>query len=327
MKQNNRKIACMLAVGAMMLPATILSASAAPAVSVQSVQQAAKVFGTVTDGKEPVIGASIRVKNGNQGTITDMDGNFKLDVAPGTELLISYVGYKDVTVKAAANMNIVLEEESTALNEVVVTALGIKRERKALGYALSEVKGEELQKAKETNVINSLAGKVAGLIVQNTAGGASGSTRVLLRGNTELTGNNQPLYVIDGVPLDNTNFGSADTNGGYDLGDGISAINPDDIENMTVLKGPAASALYGSRASHGVILITTKKADKDKISVEYNGSLTFDVQSTQWDNIQQTDRVILVHIFVLLLVVQTPAGVPRLTTSMLNIGIIQSVLS
>ena len=287
MKQNNRKIACMLAVGAMMLPTTILSASAAPAVSVQSVQQAAKVFGTVTDGKEPVIGASIRVKNGNQGTITDMDGNFKLDVAPGTELLISYVGYKDVTVKAAANMNIVLEEESTSLNEVVVTALGIKRERKALGYALSEVKGEELTKAKETNVINSLSGKVAGLIVQNTAGGASGSTRVLLRGNTEMTGNNQPLYVIDGVPLDNTNFGSAGTAGGYDLGDGISAINPDDIENMTVLKGPAASALYGSRASHGVILITTKKADKDKISVEYNGSLTFDSQLAKWDNVQQ----------------------------------------
>ena len=288
MKQNNRKIACMLAVGAMMLPATILSASAAPAVSVQSVQQAAKVFGTVTDGKEPVIGASIRVKNGNQGTITDMDGNFKLDVAPGTELLISYVGYKDVTVKAAANMNIVLEEESTALNEVVVTALGIKRERKALGYALSEVKGEELTKAKETNVINSLQGKVAGLIVQNTAGGASGSTRVLLRGNTEMTGDNQPLYVVDGVPLDNTNFGSAGENGGYDLGDGISAINPDDIENMTILKGPAASALYGSRASHGVILITTKKAEKDKVSIEYNGSLTFDVQNKGWDDIQQT---------------------------------------
>ena len=287
MKQNNRKIACMIAVGAMMLPATILSASAAPAVSVQSVQQAAKVFGTITDGKEPVIGASIRVKNGNQGTITDMDGNFKLDVAPGTELLISYVGYKDITVKAAANMNIVLEEESTALNEVVVTALGIKRERKALGYALSEVKGEELQKAKETNVINSLAGKVAGLIVQNTAGGASGSTRVLLRGNTEMTGNNQPLYVIDGVPLDNTNFGSAGEGGGYDLGDGISAINPDDIENMTVLKGPAASALYGSRASHGVILITTKKAEKDKISVEYNGSFTIDTQLAKWDDIQE----------------------------------------
>ena len=287
MKQNHRKIACMLAIGAMMLPATILSASAAPAVSVQSVQQAAKVSGTVTDGKEPIIGASIRVKNSSQGTITDMDGNFKLDVAPGTELVISYVGYKDVNIKAAANMNIVLEEESTALSEVVVTALGIKRERKALGYALSEVKGEELTKAKETNVINSLQGKVAGLIVQNTAGGASGSTRVLLRGNTEMTGDNQPLYVIDGVPLDNTNFGSAGTGGGYDLGDGISAINPDDIENMTVLKGPAASALYGSRASHGVILITTKKADKDKVSVEYNGSITIDSQLAKWNNVQQ----------------------------------------
>ena len=287
MKQNNRKIACMLAVGAMMLPATILSASAAPAVSVQSVQQAAKVSGTVTDGKEPIIGASIRVKNSSQGTITDMDGNFNLDVAPGTELVISYVGYKDVNIKATANMNIVLEEESTALSEVVVTALGIKRERKALGYALSEVKGEELTKAKETNVINSLQGKVAGLIVQNTAGGASGSTRVLLRGKTEMTGDNQPLYVIDGVPLDNTNLGSAGTGGGYDLGDGISAINPDDIENMTVLKGPAASALYGSRASHGVILITTKKADKDKVSVEYNGSITIDSQLAKWDNVQQ----------------------------------------
>ena len=180
-----------------------------------------------------------------------------------------------------------MEEESTALSEVVVTALGIKRDRKALGYGVSEVKGEELTKAKETNVINSLSGKVAGLVVQNTAGGASGSTRVLLRGNTEISGNNQPLYVIDGVPLDNTNFGSAGEAGGYDLGDGISAINPDDIENMTVLKGPAASALYGSRASHGVILITTKKAEKDRISVEYNGSFTIDTQLAKWDDIQE----------------------------------------
>ena len=277
----------MFAVSALLLPVAIPSASAVNVAGVASVQQAAKVFGTVTDGTEPVIGASVRVKNGTQGTITDMDGNFKLDVAPGTELVISYVGYKDVTVKAGANMKVVLQEESTALSEVVVTALGIKRERKALGYGVSEVKGEELTKAKETNVINSLSGKVAGLVVQNTAGGASGSTRVLLRGNTEMTGNNQPLYVIDGVPLDNTNFASAGQAGGYDLGDGISAINPDDIENMTVLKGPAASALYGSRASHGVILITTKKAEKDRISVEYNGSLTFDTQLAKWDNVQQ----------------------------------------
>ena len=144
-----------------------------------------------------------------------------------------------------------------------------------------------LFRSKETNVINSMAGRVAGLVVSQTAGGPSGSTRVILRGSTEMTGNNQPLYVVDGVPLDNTNFGSAGTSGGYDLGDGISSINPDDIESMSVLKGPAASALYGSRASHGVILITTKKAGQEKYSVEYNGTLTIDKQLSKWNNVQQ----------------------------------------
>ncbi len=286
MKLNNRSIACMLAAGALWLPVAVQS-SVAGVMEVTNVQQTTKITGTVTDGKEPIIGASVRVKGTTIGSVTDLNGQFTLDVKPGTELLVSYVGYKDVTVKAANGMTVLLEEESTALSEVVVTALGIKRDRKALGYGVSEVKGEELTKAKETNVINSLSGKVAGLVVQNTAGGAAGSTRVLLRGNTEIAGNNQPLYVIDGVPLDNTNFGSAGTEGGYDLGDGISAINPDDIENMTVLKGPAASALYGSRASHGVILITTKKAEKDKISLEYNGSLTIDTQLAKWDDIQE----------------------------------------
>ncbi|MGX8694847.1 MAG: SusC/RagA family TonB-linked outer membrane protein [Prevotella sp.] len=275
-------------VSAWLLTAGVQMVSAADMAGIMATQQAAKVIGTVTDGTEPIIGASVRVKGKSQGTVTDLDGRFQLDVAPGTELVISYIGYKEVTVKATNGMKIALQEENTALSEVVVTALGIKRERKALGYALTEVKGEELTKAKETNVINSLAGKVAGLVVNQTAGGASGSTRVMLRGNTEISGNNQPLYVIDGVPLDNTNFGSAGTEGGYDLGDGISAINPDDIENMTVLKGPAASALYGSRASHGVILITTKKAEKDKISVEYNGSFTVDTQLAKWDDIQET---------------------------------------
>ena len=245
------------------------------------------ISGTVEDANGPLIGATIKVVGAAQGTVTDFDGNFKIKCKPGDMLEVSYVGYTSVQVKASEGMKVTMSEDKTQLSEVVVTALGIKRERKALGYALSEVKGEDLQKAKETNVINSLEGKVAGLVVQNTAGGASGSTRVLLRGNTEITGDNQPLYVIDGVPLDNTNFGSAGTAGGYDLGDGISAINPDDIENMTVLKGPAASALYGSRASHGVILITTKKAEKDKVGVEYNGSMTFDVQNAMWDDIQQ----------------------------------------
>ena len=277
---------CLLGAGMMWTPAAVavtdVHADAAVADSEGQI-----ISGTVEDANGPLIGATIKVVGAAQGTVTDFDGNFKIKCKPGDMLEVSYVGYTSVQVKASEGMKVTMSEDKTQLSEVVVTALGIKRERKALGYALSEVKGEDLQKAKETNVINSLEGKVAGLVVQNTAGGASGSTRVLLRGNTEITGDNQPLYVIDGVPLDNTNFGSAGTAGGYDLGDGISAINPDDIENMTVLKGPAASALYGSRASHGVILITTKKAEKDKVGVEYNGSMTFDVQNAMWDDIQQ----------------------------------------
>lgn len=253
-------------------------------------QQTHTVTGTVTDATGPVIGASVIEKgNTTNGTITDLDGKFTLNVAPGATLVISYIGYKTIEIEASKKpLNIVMAEDSKVLNEVVVTALGIKRERKALGYGVDEVKGESLTKAKETNVINSMAGRVPGLVVSQTAGGPSGSTRVILRGSTEMTGNNQPLYVIDGVPLDNTNYGSAGTSGGFDLGDGISSINPDDIENISVLKGPAASALYGSRASHGVILITTKKANgKEKFSVEYNGTLTFDTQLAKWNDIQQ----------------------------------------
>ena len=251
-------------------------------------QQSNKVIGTVKDEFGPVIGASVVEKGTSNGVVTDLNGKFSLNVKPGATLIISFVGYKQKEVKAGnVPLNIVLEEDSKMLGEVVVTALGIKRERKALGYGVAEVQGEALTKAKETNVINSMAGRVPGLVVTQTAGGASGSSRVILRGSTEMTGNNQPLYVIDGVPLDNTNFGSAGTYGGFDLGDGISSVNPDDIESMSVLKGPAASALYGSRASHGVILITTKKANKDKISVEYNGTMTFDTQLAKWDDVQQ----------------------------------------
>ena len=182
-----------------------------------------------------------------------------------------------------------MSEDTEVLSEVVVTAMGIKRDRKALGYEVGEIKGDELVKAKEVNVANSLAGRVAGLVVSETAGGTSGSTRVILRGNTEITGDNQPLYVIDGVPLDNTSYGEAGTAGGYDLGNGLSSVNPDDIESMSVLKGPAAAALYGSRASHGVILITTKKAATGdaKWSVEYNGTFTLESQLSKWNNVQQ----------------------------------------
>lgn len=261
---------------------------ASPVAAQNPATPAIRVTGVVEDSEGPAVGASVREKDTNNGVSTDMDGNFSLMVKPDAILVINYVGYKVKEVKATTEpMTITLEENSQVLSEVVVTALGIKRDRKALGYGLEEVKGNSLDKAKETNVINSMAGRVAGLVVSQTAGGPSGSSRVILRGSTEMTGNNQPLYVVDGVPLDNTNFGSAGTNGGYDLGDGISSINPDDIESMSVLKGPAASALYGSRASHGVILITTKKAGETRYSVEYNGTLTFDQQLSKWNNVQQ----------------------------------------
>lgn len=278
-------VLCMLG-ASLIAPAVMATTPRKADVGITATQTGITVKGNVSDAAGPLIGVSVKVVGTSKGVITDLDGNFTLQCNAGDELEISYVGYKSVRVKAQNILKIKLEQNSETLDEVVVTALGIKRDRKALGYGLSEIKGAELTKAKETNVINSLAGKVAGLVVSNTAGGAAGSTRVMLRGTTELTGNNQPLYVIDGVPLDNTNFGSAGEQGGYDLGDGISAINPDDIETMTVLKGPAASALYGSRASHGVILITTKKAGKEKVSVEYNGSLTIDTQLAKWDDVQ-----------------------------------------
>ena len=284
--KKNKMLLCLLCAGMTWMP-LMAHATEGSRMEMAAAPDDQEIAGTVEDADGPLIGATVKVAGTSNGVVTDLNGRFKLKCKPGATLEVSYVGYTTQTVKAKAGMKIVLAEDKTELSEVVVTALGIKRDRKALGYGVAEIKGADLTKAKETNVMNSLAGKVAGLVVQNTAGGNAGSTRVLLRGNTEMTGNNQPLYVIDGVPLDNTNFGSAGTEGGYDLGDGISAINPDDIENMTVLKGPAASALYGSRASHGVILITTKKAEKDKIGVEYNGSLTVDVQNAQWDDIQQ----------------------------------------
>ena len=248
------------------------------------------VTGIVEDADGPLIGASVLVKGTTVGTITDFDGNFTIEAKAGDELEFSYMGYTSQTITVTdAPIHVVMAENTEVLSEVVVTAMGIKRDRKALGYEVSEMKGEDLTKAGNPSAANSMAGRVAGLVVQETAGGASGSTRVVLRGATEIAGNNQPLYVIDGVPMDNTSYGEAGNEGGYDFGDGISSLNPDDIESMSVLKGPAAAALYGSRASHGVILITTKKANTGdaKWGVEYNGTFTLDDQLSKWDNVQQ----------------------------------------
>ena len=237
------------------------------------------VSGTVTDATgEVMIGVNILEVGTSNGTITDLDGNFSIEVSDDATLEFSMVGYtpQQIEVGSQTVIDLVLEE-GVALSEVVVTSLGISKEKKALGYAVTEIGGEDFTEARELNVANSLAGKVAGVNVSNIASGPGGSSRVIIRGNSSISGNNQPLYVVDGIPIDNTNLGSAGMWGGQDWGDGVSSINPDDIETMTVLKGSSAAALYGSRASNGVIMITTKKGGKRKgVGVEVQSNYTFE---------------------------------------------------
>lgn len=237
------------------------------------------VSGTVTDASgETMIGVNILEVGTSNGTITDLDGNFSIEVSDDATLEFSMVGYapQQIEVGSQTIIDLVLEE-GVALSEVVVTSLGISKEKKALGYAVTEIGGEDFTEARELNVANSLAGKVAGVNVSNIASGPGGSSRVIIRGNSSISGDNQPLYVVDGIPIDNTNLGSAGMWGGQDWGDGVSSINPDDIETMTVLKGSSAAALYGSRASNGVIMITTKKGGKRKgVGVEVQSNYTFE---------------------------------------------------
>ena len=229
------------------------------------------VKGNVKDTSgEPVIGASIKVvQHPTIGVITDLDGNFSISVpADSKELEVSYMGLgtKRVAIKKGAPVNVVLEEGAEALDEVVVTALGIKREKKALGYAMEEVKGDIIMEARENNVGNALQGKVAGLQITRSSNGPGSSSKIVLRGNNSVTGLNQPLIVVDGTPMDNFTGASNNDfwNPSADMGNGLSDINPDDIESTSVLKGASAAALYGSRAGNGVILITTKKGAKQK---------------------------------------------------------------
>ncbi len=232
------------------------------------------------DAGETIIGASVKIKGTSTGSITDMNGGFSLrNVKPGAILQISYVGYQaqDV-VWNGQDISVTLKSQSKSLDEVVVTALGIKRQERSLGYSTTMVKGEEFTLARDPNLGNALSGKIAGVSVSGNSTGAGGSSRVVIRGNASLTGNNMPLYVIDGVPFDNSNQGSAGTWGGMDMGDGLSDINPDDIESIQVLKGAAASALYGYRGGNGAILITTKSGKKGKpVSIDFNNNLTFNL--------------------------------------------------
>ena len=238
------------------------------------------ISGLVTDETGvPLPGATVIVDQTNDGTTTDFDGNFSVSAADGQTLSISYVGYKTIRIDITGGSdtyNISLEPDQL-LDEVVVTALGIERNTKAIGYSITQVEGGEVNEIKSTNAINALQGKIAGVQISGNSAGAKGSTRVIIRGNSSLSGNNMPLYVIDGIPIDNTNLGSAGVWGGADAGDGISALNPDEVQSISVLKGGAAAALYGSRASNGVILITTKSgAGVEGIQVEVTSSVQYD---------------------------------------------------
>jgi len=237
------------------------------------------VTGKVVDEKGiPLPGVSIKLKGTATGTVSDINGGFSINVPDNAVLVISFIGYEsqEISVAGKTSISVTLVASSKSLNEVVVTALGIKKEEKKLGYSVSTVNGDLLDKAKESNVAYSLEGRVAGLSISGTNGGAGSSARILLRGVTSASAG-PPLFVINGVPMDNTQRGQSGEWGGADYGDGISNINPDDIETMTVLKGQSASALYGTRAVNGVILITTKSGKKNSgFGAEYNVNLQLD---------------------------------------------------
>lgn len=223
-------------------------------------------------------GVSVLIKGTSNGTTTDMDGSFTLSAGSGNTLVFSFIGFqtKEENVGNRSIINISLDEDATVLNEVVVTALGVKREKKSLGYALQELKGESIVEAKENNLANALSGKVAGLQVIRSSNGPAGSSKIVLRGNNSLTGDNQPLIVVDGIPLDNFTGASNNDywNPSADRGNGMGDINPDDIESMSVLKGASAAALYGSRAGNGVILITTKTGKAQKgLGITYSNTV------------------------------------------------------
>jgi len=245
------------------------------------------ITGKVTDEKgESLPGVNILIKGTQQGTTTDSEGLFRLNVTDGNAILVfSFVGYssQEIALGNQNNINVTLETDSKSLEEVVVTALGIRKETKALGYAVTKVEGEAFVKNRETNVMNGLTGKVAGVNVVAGNSGASGSSRVTIRGNTSITGNNQPLYIINGMPMDNSQLGQPNSRT-PDWGDNASSLNADDIEEMTVLKGATAAALYGSRAKNGAIIITTKSGRGSKgFGVEFNTNNTWEKPLFLWD--------------------------------------------
>lgn len=245
------------------------------------------INGKVTDkNNEPIIGASVILEgDATKGAATDVNGNFTLtNVRPNATLKVSYVGMKNQSVKVDGrnSIHIIMSDDTELLGEVVVTALGIKRNEKSLSYATQKISGKDLLTVPSSNVLSNLAGKTAGMMVSNSGAGVGSSVKVVLRGNRSIYGNNQPLYVVDGTPINSKSFTKgANDDGGYggsiDGGDGMAGINPDDIESINVLKGASASALYGSQAANGVIMITTKRGAEGKTALTFNSSFQADI--------------------------------------------------
>ena len=270
--------------GGNVLPANAaMSSRMAPLPVVE--QQKNTVKGTVTDqAGEPLIGASVVIKGTTKGAVTDAEGRFAIDVPNGATLEISCIGFEKRSIKVGAQKNITvsMSEDARSLNDVVVTAMGIKKERKALGYAVTDMKADELMKNKNTNVINSLAGKVPGLNITQSSGAAGAGATIVMRGaNSTAEGrSNQPLFVVDGIIYDNSTsvVGNSGTDGmtrnATTFSNRVMDINPEDIADISVLKGAAAAALYGSRAADGAIIITTKKGAEGSVKVDYSGKVS-----------------------------------------------------
>ena len=264
------------------------------ATSQPSVQQTSKqgkervISGNVVDGQnEPLIGVAVRVKGTNIGVATDVDGHYSVKTTEqNPQLMFSYIGYAPQTVSAGnrSQVDITMTEDSKTISEVVVTAMGIQRKESSLTYATQQVRADDLTKVQDPNVTNSLEGKVSGITVTQSAGGAGGASKITLRGNCSILGSTSPLIVIDGIPMNNStrnqlSMGSGSTLGYQGVSEGsdpLSEINPDDIESINVLKGANAAALYGSVAANGVVMITTKKGREGKLDIRFSSNLTID---------------------------------------------------
>ena len=243
------------------------------------------VTGQVTSGDGSVLpGVNVVVSGTSNGTVTDSDGQYRIEVPGGdVSLVFTFIGYatQQIQVGDRSDINVQMVEDAQQLAEVVVTGLNIPREKASLGYSVSEVGGDELAQVNQTNIVNSLSGRIAGVQVTGSSGNMGGSSRITIRGINSITGNNSPLFVVDGVIINNSDYNTVNTArgaGGYDYGNLAQDINPDDVASVSVLKGPNAAALYGSRGANGVILITTKNgsAAKKGIGVKVNSGVSFD---------------------------------------------------